>query len=62
MDLEKLNALNTIAIAPLHKIIKRLMVLLVISILGNVVQALHNSEVNLIADDNMYSDITQTQG
>lgn len=63
MDLEKLKALNEVAIAPLHKIIKWLLIVLLASLLGNVVQALNkSSEVNLVADDNMYSDISQVQG
>lgn len=63
MDLEKLNALNDIAIAPLHKVIKWLLIALMISFAGNVVQALNkSSEVNLVADDNVYSDISQVQG
>lgn len=63
MDLEKLDALNKIAIAPLHRIIKWLLIALLISVIGNIVQAFNkSSEVNLIADDNLYSDISQTQG
>lgn len=63
MDIEKLESLNKIAIEPLHKIIKWLLVALLVSVLGNICQAFYrSSEVNLIADDNLYSEITQTQG
>lgn len=63
MDLEKLQELNEKSMDKLYRMARWLFILLVVSIAGNVVQALHkSSEVNLIADDNLYSDITQTQG
>lgn len=62
MDIEKLEALNEIAVKPVYRMARWLAILLVVSVLGNIVQALKNSEVNLIADDNMYSEISQTQG